>query len=325
MIKYVDILESFKIKLKDRFPENFNYKRRLARILDLHPKTISRKLRGETQFTLDEVVKIAVALNISLDNLYSERNMLKHPMEIYINDFFDKEEYPKMAEETLMAYVLASESKFSKYLVATNTLPNIVYVKYKRLARFRYLRWIYFNKGTRSMMPMSDIILNNDHDQYYQRYREALMMIGRSIYVFNINMMENAVDEVLFFLRQNLITKEDIKYMIDEYVLYLENFEEICQTSTLPGSDKEISFFVSDILLSNEITLINSDKIKFGAIYAFDLNPIITRSPEVFSLVESWFNSIIRSSTLISMSGEVQRSIFLNKQKEALNNLYSIL
>ncbi len=303
-------------------PSGFNYAPRLAEVLNLSPKSISRKLRGETQFTLDEAVTICKTFNISLDNIYcnnGDQHKIKHPLEIYIHDFTIEKEFQQTITVTLQAFKFAGESKSSKYFVASNGTPDVVYANHKWIARFYFIKWLYFNKGTKSVIPMSGISFSPEDKALHLAYLEAIKKIDRSIYILSIDMMRNVVNEIVFFFRLKHITIEEVCELVHDYHSLLDEMEEIYQRGFLPDTGKEIDIFYSEILLSNDMTVIDSDNIKFAVIYAYFLNPVVTKSPDTFYIIRNWLHSWIRSANIINMSGENLRYRFFEKQRKDLD------
>ncbi|MCD8186829.1 MAG: hypothetical protein LUD68_10455 [Rikenellaceae bacterium] len=137
-----------KALLKNKFPGNYNFTPLLASLLGIHEKTVLTKLRGATPFTFEEVYKIADELDIPVSEIFNKTEREeKHPMEIYINHFSIHGENPKVLRQTLNTYRLAVSSPNSKYFVATNTLPDLVFANHEQIGRFNYMKWLYFNRG----------------------------------------------------------------------------------------------------------------------------------------------------------------------------------
>jgi hypothetical protein len=64
-----------------------------------------------------------------------------------------------------------------------------------------------------------------------------------------------------------------------------------------------------------------TQKYNLSLIWTFILTSVASLDEEAFYKMKSWFQSLIRTSTLITITGEKQRIVFFEKQREIINEL----
>lgn len=73
--------------IKEEFPQKTNLVNALVDLLCIEKETVYRRLRGEVAFTFAEIVTIANAFGISLDNLVGTVTAKSRPFQLKLVDF----------------------------------------------------------------------------------------------------------------------------------------------------------------------------------------------------------------------------------------------
>ncbi|MCD8071817.1 MAG: hypothetical protein LUE10_01290 [Alistipes sp.] len=261
--------------LQERFPGNYNYVPLLSEILGIHEKTVHKKLRGETQFSMMEMYTIGKKLDIPFGEIFNEAaHGNKYPMEIYMQDFSNRHDNERLRQQTLDAFQLSSSSENCRYYIAANTVPDIVFADYPWIAKFSYMKWLYFSKGHEETVSVSDVEFNEKSLDFYRRYRDYIHSSSRTIYILHVDMARSIAEDILFFFKIHLITEEETRQVVEDLYKLIDDCERICNKGIIDRGDREVYFFFSKILLPNDVIIIESDELNLVNLYANYHNPI---------------------------------------------------
>ncbi|MCD7970081.1 MAG: hypothetical protein LUF87_06985 [Alistipes sp.] len=308
--------------LQERFPGNYNYVPLLSDILGVHEKTVHKKLRGDTQFSMMELYTIGKKLDVPFGELFNETaHPDKYPMEIYMQDFSNGRENDELMRQTLDAFSLASSSENCRYYIAANTVPDIVFADYPWIARFSYMKWVYFTKGVEHTTSVSEVEFNETSLDFYRRYRDYIHSSSRTIYILHVDMTRTIAEDLLFFYKIHVISEDEARQVTEDLYKLIDNCEKLCNKGIIERRDREVYFFFSKILLPNDVIIIESDELNLVNLYANYHNPITSTGINTFNTFRQWFSLWMHSSNIISASDPEQRYEFFQKQREYLEEM----
>ena len=99
-------------------------------MLCIEKEAVYRRLRGEVAFTFAEIVTIANAFGISLDNLVGTVTAKSRPFQLKLVDFVNPMETDyDMLDQYIDILGLAREDDRSELIDCTNILPQQLYMK----------------------------------------------------------------------------------------------------------------------------------------------------------------------------------------------------
>jgi len=310
-MEYKEMLQKLVPAIKKSFPEKKSYISKLSKILNITNRTVSRKLRGEVQFTADELLTLANNLNISLDNISLGEDKYRHSMFLSTFDWSPGGDFEDAIKEAMTPYLLALESPYPKFWVATSTYPDTVFYDLQLLAKFDYMKWLYFNKGYSQSIPLADYPIDRN---FHKRFNDIVKKFRESTYIVSINMISNIAEEILYFYRIKLLTKDEILELKKTLLYKLSIMEKICSTGYYPGTNQVMNLFYSEMNLPNDIIIIDSDTVKMVSITAFFHNTIMAKDNTTIEIIKQWYQTYLRTANVISVSGEMNRIKFFRKQ-----------
>ena len=116
--------------IKEEFPQKTNLVNALVDLLCIEKEAVYRRLRGEVAFTFAEIVTIANAFGISLDNLVGTVTAKSRPFQLKLVDFVNPMETDyDMLDQYIDILGLAREDDRSELIDCTNFLPQQLYMK----------------------------------------------------------------------------------------------------------------------------------------------------------------------------------------------------
>ena len=115
--------------IKEEFPQKTNLVSALVDLLCIEKEAVYRRLRGEVAFTFAEIVTIANAFGISLDNLVGTVTAKSRPFQLKLVDFVNPKEIDyDMLEQYVDVLGLSREDEKSELIDCTNILPQQLYM-----------------------------------------------------------------------------------------------------------------------------------------------------------------------------------------------------
>lgn len=86
-------------------------------------------------------------------------------------------------------------------------------------------------------------------------------------------------------------------------------------------SDNEVNIYISNINFEATYSYIEGTNVHLSMIRVYAINSITTQDIEMCKSLKEWIQSLKKFSTLISVSGEMQRIQFFQKQREIIDTL----
>ena len=71
-----------------------------------------------------------------------------------------------------------------------------------------------------------------------------------------------------------------------------------------------VSFYISNINFDASYSYLDSQNYRISIIRAFILNTVVSQDEKAYEIVRNWLQSLLKASTMISVSGEQQRILF---------------
>jgi hypothetical protein len=133
-------------------------------------------------------------------------------------------------------------------------------------------------------------------------------------------MFYSLVNDIRYFVDINLINRDEVEVLKKEILCLIDGLEQLAAKGFhKPG--KSIRIYVSNINFEASYGYLEADDFKLSVLRLYSINEITTADQEVFEHQREWIHSLRKYSTLISISGEMQRIQFFEKQRQYVNSL----
>lgn len=307
-------------ELRHRIPNNSELVNALTDILYIGKEAIYRRLRGEVQFTLEEVSSIVYHLGISLD-LLNETSSLKRPFVFKIADFANpkKEDY-SIINEFVQFLEYIEEEADTEMGMATKLIPDALHLNYSSIARFYLFKWIYQYDNQKPAKKYDQIKGSDRLLEILINMTNSIQHINYSYYIFDKRIFNNFVDDVKYFYNIGLINNNDIALLKDDLYACLENINQLASKG-VNKMDNKIDIYLSNLNFEAGFSYIKSQRYKVSTVRAFTMYDISSSDVITYENSLKWMQSLRRSSSLISESGVIERINFVKKQQEIISSL----
>lgn len=304
--------------IEDRIPKKKDQANFLMNTIAMGKETVYRRLRGDIHFTFSEACIIASKLGISLDNLATISKMGKPTFELEISPsnpmdyiYFKVAQHEKSYELFNNTPNLIEESVF-------NNMPYSMLFAYKELFNLRIFKLLY---------QLDTKCLPKDFDSFYlpdeiHERREKLVRMNfytsHHSWILNRNLFLSMAREINYFYRLRLISdekKEILKKELIELLTYIEDRA----TYGMKKYNAQSWIYLCNIDTTANYTYIKGEDFERAYMDGVYLLDTISSSDTIIcKFHREWIESVKRFSTLISVSGEIERRNYFEEQKELI-------
>jgi hypothetical protein len=149
---------------------------------------------------------------------------------------------------------------------------------------------------------------------------KATQSVASARFIWDRMMFCSLINDIKYFYDINLITDNEKNILKEEFLLMIDALEKLAAKGKHENGE-EISIYISNVNFEASYSYFRSTNYKSSIIRLFSINFISTGDANVFEYQKDWIQSLKKYSTLISVSGEMQRVQFFDKQREYINNL----
>lgn len=312
--KYIEEIIKQKIHKNDKLVDV------IMDTLSLGKEAAYRRLRGEVAYTLDDMMKLAGKYNISLDAIIGN----KMPNTALINtNIIDIENpissYKEYLDSQTAIFKEVNKRQNGKAYLAFNLIPYVLYSSYRALNKFRLYRLVHQIDISGKQPKFSDAHFSEDLWATHQKAIKEFSDIKEVNFVFDKGLFLNQVKDILLFAQLNLIDKESLAQLQSEL---LQLLDDIAQMTSLPSeSEVKRTLYVSNVSFESSYFFFEAEDYQVSGLRLLGISMITTRDPWVCQQQKRWIESLKRYSTLISISGEIDRYAFINQQRAYINLL----
>ena len=323
MTKYEILYQDLIIQLKNRIPQNSKLVSKLVDILQLEKEAVYRRLRQEVPFKFEEIVTIAKKFNVSLDSMIGidARTTLPFQFQSIEDENPVKIDY-LMLDNYLHAIKHVASDPAGEILSVTNLLPQLFYTGFKYIYHFYYFKWRYYSVPANQIKLYHEIIFPEQLIKIIDEIFVNSKKVKTTYFILDNHIFQNIVNDVTYFNSIRLIKDEDLYNIKEELLKFLDYLEDIATRGFADNSSNKVFIYISDTSIDTSYSCIDSQSsFRFSLIWSFIFNSILTFNIEALEMMKRRIQSIIRTSTLLSVTGEKQRLTYFETQRLIVEQL----
>jgi len=306
--------------LKKRTPEKENTVDLLMDLVPIGKEAAYRRLRGDIPFTLEEAVTICKRLNLSLDVLAGTKQdsvYAFHSNAVFSDKTID--EYIRSMKQIVQTVEYLRHIKGSMSYRANRTLSHDFIFKYDSLSRI-YLR-IMFYQLYLQITPRDLLQIQIPQEVFnLQRKISSLMHDLDSVLILDKHIFVDYINIVKYFQGLGMIHKDDMAEIKRDMLLLIDDFEK-CASTGRSLNNMRMDMYVSHISFDCSYTYIEGGDIKACSVGVYCIDHLSSDNPKICEKNKNWIKSLVRFSTLISISGELQRNEYFSEQRDLINSM----
>lgn len=309
-------------KLKETLPPSIGIAEEIAELLGISIDSAYRRIRGETDISINEIYTITKKHGISLDNIFSnlgdsvtftytkltdsEVNFEKYLMRLHghtkaLNSFVDRKLF-YVAEELPIFY-----SFFDKQLTEFKLFywqRSVLNIPQRQSQKFEF--------GI-----MDPKLVELAHNCYLEYKKVPSVEIWTEKTIFTVT------KQLEFYLESGVFAnKKDALFLIQKVRELCAMLAQNAEDSRKEKSDTTETYqlYSSDVVLGTNCIYLKTGEVNHAYISFNTMNSLNTSNNEFCEETEHWVKNIIKKSTLISGVAEKQRYQFFSKLNAVIDN-----
>jgi len=306
-------------EIKRLLPQKAKRTNILSEILSIEKEAIYRRLRGEVPFTFHEITLIANKFNISIDNIIGITSDKSRPSHFKMADFVEPYNIDYEMFEEYIEILATGQYEGSKIIEASNILPQSIFLKFDLITKFYYFKWNYHYNQSNQTFEQFDFTkrIKTIQNQTFI----ASKKIYYTTYIWDPLIIQYLISDIIFSKKMHLINETNVAAIKQELYCLVNYIEQTAQKGASLEANKKIDIYISSVSLDTSYTYLETPLHRVSLIKAFILTGIASLDEKTLEKTQIWVQSLKRTSTLISITGEKQRILFCNKQRKLIDQL----
>jgi transcriptional regulator with XRE-family HTH domain len=310
----LNIQNFFINKYKEVLPPGIGVAEELADLLNVSIDSAYRRIRGETELTIEEVYAIAKKYAISVDQIFSNRS---DTVTFAYTKLIDSEKnFEAYLKRILDHLTLINKFDHKKIYYVAEEIPMFYSFFSKKLTDFKLFYW------QRSVLNVPDYQKRKFEWNYVptkllemaQNAFEAYLKIP-CVEIWTSETVLTNLKQIQFYLDSGILTREQAIDLMQENRKMIELVQKNAESGRKNISDKTETYFLynSEVVLGTNCIYAIMGETKYSYISCNTLNSLTTNNSEFCEETEHYIRNLERKSTLISGVAEKQRYQFFSK------------
>ena len=326
MATQLGVLEKFLDLAKQQLNPNVSMVDEIARLLNMSKDSAYRRLRGDTDFTFDEIGILSQKFNISLDNLLTiDDKHVTFSFRALDRENFSFEDYLQSILENLE---FSSTIENKELIYAAKDLPLFHEFRFPELASFKIFFWL------KTILQHSDYL---DKSFDFDAVPEKLITLGRRIWdqymllpsteIWNEETINVTLKQMEYYFDSGIMDKTQTLRLCDVYTELVEHIQSEAELGRKfndkndGGAKNNLKIYNNEVSIPNNLLLLVMEDIKIAYVNCNMLDILTTTNKFYCDQSHKYLNNIIKKSTLISMVSEKQRIKLFRKMKSKIMKL----
>jgi hypothetical protein len=295
----------------------------IATILNISYDAAHRRISCKSKFSIDETVQLANHYNISLDNLFFQKEKVIVEKTIEITTLNDLLLYFKKSAEQMEQ--LTSYPNATLYYSAKD-IPLFYFMDGTILSKFKAYVWLNLLNSNRSNISFENFVVNESFMEHMQKLKRAYENVVIKE-IWNDTTINSSLQQILYFYEAGLLNFKNANALYKDLQRILNLIKDKCNN---PNSNFSI-YYNELILLNNNVLIEANQRLTMFVPYTL-LGYFITDNEDSCKNVHRFFNQQIINSKPLNQSGIKEQNLFFNRANrkidyyiEKLNNQVDLL
>lgn len=303
--------------LKNSVPAHINLAEELSSRMSMSLDSIYRRLRCETDFSLEESLQIAEQFNISIANLIaSHTNMVTFRANNLTDNVDSFKNYLRILHADL-DWLRNSQNGSVTY--AAEDLPVFYNFFFPELARFKMCYW---NKSTLNSpafqgLSVEDVAVPAEWAAETSKVREAFMKVS-STEIWHEDTLKSTLKQIQFYWAAGFFKSQDTYVnILNELIQLIEVVKKQAEVGkkynpiTKEYSEMDYTLYVCDLMIGNNCVYLKSDNKSASYLGYNTFNFIQTKNDYFNRQTDAWLHNLISKSDKVSQISEKTRNQFI--------------
>ncbi len=313
--------------LKNSIPSHLNLAEELSSRMSMSLDSVYRRLRCETDFSLEETMSISAQFNISITHLLTnESNLVSFRANSLNTEANMFAEYLRVLHEDLS---WISHSPEASVTYAAEDLPVFYHFFFPELARFKM---VYWNKSILNVhqfqgLSVEDVILPATWISEIAKVRESFLNIP-SIEIWHEDTLKSTIKQIQFYWAAGYFKeRQTILNILQELEGLIEMVKKQAENGlkynpiTKEFSKMSYTLYSCDLMIGNNCVFLKSVN-KTATYLGYNSFNFIQTKNDAFNIqVDGWLNNLMSKSDMVSQISERVRNQFFRSMQSNIDRL----
>ena len=313
--------ELLSAKILESIPENIKPIEFLTELLNIGKESAYRRMRSEIPFTFEEITKLALELDFSVDEIIGKNKEERIFLDLQVNSSSSHEEsFLATIQEYYKYTEFISNANDKEVFCALNRLSVATMIGFDTLFKLYYYNWKHQTYNVSINDPFSATVIPPEVNALRHQFRFLKPNIYNIHYIIDRDIFQNTARIIQYYYNRKLISDEEVALLKDELNCVLKSMENIMQTGcNETGASASYYLSLLDIEMNSNCATFDGN---IACLYwMHPVNSICILNQEVCNMQKRWIESIKKYSILVTLSNEILQAEFINKQVQYLNSL----
>lgn len=314
-----EMQEVFIKHLKQVVPANVSLVDDIADLLKISNDSAYRRLRNETELSLDETYKICKHYRISIDSVLSNKGDSVTCNYIKLTD--SEENFDNYLTGLLMQLERLQKSEDAKIIYAAEEIPIFHSFFSKELAAFKLFYWqrSVLNIPAYQTKKFEWDVISEKQLEITDKIHKTYLKIP-STEIWTDETITTTIKQIEYYFESGAFKEKE------DAILVLQELKKMAQAINQYAEEenktKNCSFnlYNSDLVIGTNCIHVTVAGSVISYISFNTMNSLTTSNNQFCEEIEHWMKNLIKKSTLISSIAEKQRFQFFSKAYKAIDN-----
>jgi hypothetical protein len=321
-LKALPLQSVFVQKLKEYIPNNVALVDEMADILQISTDSAYRRIRCETELSIDEVFKITTKYNISVDSIFS--NLTDNVTFEYTKLTDSADNFEKYLSRILNHLKLMNTFEDRKLFYVAEEVPLFHSFFSRKFIEFKLFYWqrsvlnVPDYQGKKFEFGFVPENLIQIASQCSEEYRKM-----PSVEIWTNETILTATKQLEFYFESGVFkNKSDALEILEEIRAMVQFVEQSAEKGRKEISSpvENYQLYNSEVVLGTNCIYAKMPNVNYAYISFNTLNSLTTNNHEFCDETEHWMRNIIKKSTLISGVAEKERYRFFSSMYKNIDS-----
>jgi hypothetical protein len=302
-------------------PNNIKPIEFLMELLNIGKESAYRRMRGEIPFTFEEIIKLALTLDFSVDEIIGKNKEERIFLDLLANSTSSHEEsFLAMMQEYYKYIELLAKAQEKELYATFNRISLAVSMGYDMLFKLYYYHWKHQTYNVSINDLFSEVTIPPEISAIRLKFKHIRPLMNNVNYIIDRGIFLNIVREIQYYYNRKLISEEDIVILKEELCEMLKNIEIIMQTG-YNEYGAATNYYLSMLDIESNMNCATYDGNTASLYWLYPVNSIVIVNQEICNMQKKWIESIKKYSILVTLSNEILQTEFISKQYEYLDDM----
>lgn len=310
--------EVFIKHLKQVVPANVSLVDDIADLLKISNDSAYRRLRSETELSLDETYKICKHYRISVDSVFSNKGDSVTCNYIKLTD--SEENFDSYLTSLLNQLERLQKTEDSKIIYAAEEIPIFHSFHSKELASFKLFYWqrSVLNIPAYQTKKFDWNVISEKQLDLTKKIHDTYLKVP-STEIWTNETINTTIKQIEYYFESGAFkTKEDTICVLDELKKMAQAINQYAEDEK-KTNNATFNLYNSDLVIGTNCIHVTNGSSELSYISFNTLNSLTTSNHQFCEEIEHWMKNLIKKSTLISSVAEKQRFQFFSKSYKAID------